>query len=359
MSEVILSLQGVEIRYGASRVVTDASFDVHAGEFVTLLGPSGSGKTSLLRAIAGFVPVAAGEVRLLGERVNDMPPYERDVGLVFQNYALFPHMTVQQNLSFGPRMMKLKTAEIAKRVDEALHHVRLDAYAGRFPHELSGGQQQRVAIARALAMRPTLLLLDEPMSNLDARLRAEMRVELTALLRRIGATAVSVTHNQEEALAMSDRVIVMCEGGIRQIGTPGEIYRLPADPFVDGFVGDANVIEATLVGSDGDAASFTVPWGDTVRVAGGAQPDGAALLLIRPESIYVCAPGETPSPAVNQAKGRLVASAYMGAYVEMRAALGTHELMVKVPAEHAAARLQVGDDIVLHWHPAVVRVIRR
>ena len=359
MSEIVLSLSAVEIRYGASKVVEAASFDVRDGEFVTLLGPSGSGKTSLLRAIAGFVPVAAGEVRLLGHRVNDMPAYERDVGLVFQNYALFPHMTVAENLSFGPRMMKLATAETATRVDEALQHVRLGAYAGRYPHELSGGQQQRVAIARALAMRSKLLLLDEPMSNLDARLRAEMRVELVALLRGIGATALSVTHNQEEALAMSDRVIVMAEGGIRQIGTPGEIYRFPADAFVAGFIGDANVIEATFAAVDGEATRFTVPWGETVRAAGRAPEEGDALLLLRPESVGVCAPGEAPDVESNRVRGRLVARAYMGAYVEMRAALGGIELVAKVPADHASAHLALGNDIVLHWRPDAVRVIRR
>jgi len=359
MSEPVLSLSAVDIRYGSTRIVEGASFDVAAGEFVTLLGPSGSGKTSLLRAIAGFVPVAAGDVRLSGELVNDIPAYERDVGLVFQNYALFPHMTVAENLSFGLRMMKMPKAEIATRVEEALHHVRLGAYAGRYPHELSGGQQQRVAIARALAMRPTLLLLDEPMSNLDARLRAEMRVELAALLRRIGATALSVTHNQEEALAMSDRVIVMAEGGIRQIGTPGDIYRYPADSFVAAFIGDANVIDATFAGADAEATRFTPPWGDTVRAAGRVTEEGAALLLVRPEHIGVCAPGEAPDPAANHARGRLVARAYMGSCVEMRAALGAVELVAKVPAEHAAARLVLGDDVVFHWRAPAVRVIRR
>jgi len=357
--ETILSLRGVDIRYGASRIVEGATFDVHSGEFVTLLGPSGSGKTSLLRAVAGFVPIAAGEVRLQDERVNDIPPYERDVGLVFQNYALFPHMTVAQNLSFGPRMMKLSRADTAMRVHEALQHVRLDAYAGRYPHELSGGQQQRVAIARALAMRPTLLLLDEPMSNLDARLRAEMRVELAALLRRIGATALSVTHNQEEALAMSDRVIVLAEGGIRQIGSPGEIYRTPVDSFVASFIGDANVIEATFAEGDGEAGLFTVPWGETVRAAGHGVGEGAALLLVRPESVGVAVPGDTPHPDLNWARGRLVARAYMGSYIEVRASLGGVELVAKVPPDHASAQLVLGDDIVLQWHPNAVRVIRR
>jgi len=253
---VVLEIQDVDIRYGDTSVVASASFDVRQGEFVTLLGPSGSGKTSLLRAIAGFVPISAGHIRLRGESQEKVPPYQRDVGLVFQNYGLFPHMTVEGNLSFGPRMMRVPAGEIEVRVAEALAQVRLERLRARYPHELSGGQQQRVAIARALAMRPSLLLLDEPMSNLDARLRSEMRVELLVLLKRLGTTAVAVTHNQEEALGMSDRIVVMAEGGIRQVGTPADIYLQPADSFVANFVGDANVVEAQHVGSTADGDSL-------------------------------------------------------------------------------------------------------
>jgi ABC-type Fe3+/spermidine/putrescine transport system ATPase subunit len=278
---------------------------------------------------------------------------------VFQNYALFPHMTVAENLSFGLRMMKMPKAEIATRVEEALHHVRLGAYAGRYPHELSGGQQQRVAIARALAMRPTLLLLDEPMSNLDARLRAEMRVELAALLRRIGATALSVTHNQEEALAMSDRVIVMAEGGSARSArraTSIDTRPIPSSPPSSAM--PTSSTRPSPAPTPRRPASHP-PWGDTVRAAGRVTEEGAALLLVRPEHIGVCAPGEAPDPAANHARGRLVARAYMGSCVEMRAALGAVELVAKVPAEHAAARLVLGDDVVFHWRADAVRVIRR
>ncbi|HVO88962.1 MAG TPA: ABC transporter ATP-binding protein, partial [Casimicrobiaceae bacterium] len=275
----VLELRNVDIHYGPIKVVADASFAVAQGEFVTLLGPSGSGKTSLLRAIAGFVVPTSGEVRLHGARMENVPPFERDIGMVFQNYALFPHMTVAQNLSFGPRMMKIARAEIAQRVGEALAQVRLAEYAARYPHELSGGQQQRVAIARALAMRPSLLLLDEPMSNLDARLRAQMRTDLMLLLKSLGVTALAVTHNQEEALAMSDRIIVMSQGSIRQIGTPTQIYRQPADPFVADFIGDANVIRARYSDASDGLARFELASGQSVYAATSANASGDCLLL--------------------------------------------------------------------------------
>jgi len=233
--ETVLSLRGVEIRYGASRIVEGATFDVHSGEFVTLLGPSGSGKTSLLRAIAGFVPIAAGEVRLQDERVNDIPAYERDVGLVFQNYALFPHMTVAQNLSFGPSMMKLSRSDTATRVDEALHHVRLDAYAGRYPHELSGGQQQRVAIARALAMRPALMLFDEPTSALDPEMIGEV-LEVMKELAREGMTMIVVSHEMGFAREVADRMVMMHDGRIIEEAPPAQFFSAPAHERTRAFL---------------------------------------------------------------------------------------------------------------------------
>lgn len=362
MTTPLLQLRGVGIRYGDTEVVADASFDVAQGEFVTLLGPSGSGKTSLLRAIAGFVKTSAGDILIEGERVNDTPAYERDVGLVFQNYALFPHMTVAENLGFGPRMLRVPRQEIETRVEETLAHVRLSPYAARYPHELSGGQQQRVAIARALAIRPRLMLLDEPMSNLDAKLRAEMRVELTALLRRLGVTAVSVTHNQEEALAMSDQVVVMGEGGVRQIGTPGDVYLRPADPFVAGFVGDANVVEATHLGYEDVWHFYQSPWG---RVACKDAPPGVSgnsMLLLRPEAISLVRAGTASSPAPRDdehcTRGEFVARAYMGAFVELRATIGTTEILVKLPAASAPVSLSVGDIVELRWDVASVRAIK-
>jgi ABC-type Fe3+/spermidine/putrescine transport system ATPase subunit len=360
-SAPVLELQGIEIRYGNVQVVSNASFAVREGEFVTLLGPSGSGKTSLLRTIAGFVPASAGTVLLRGKSVQDVPPYERDIGMVFQNYALFPHMTVEENLSFGPRMLKMPPKEIESRIAEALAHVRLESFRDRNPHQLSGGQQQRVAIARALAIRPTLLLLDEPMSNLDARLRAEMRVELAELLRRLGMTAVAVTHNQEEALAMSDRIVVMAEGSIRQVGTPADVYLRPADAFVANFVGDANVLEAGHVGHTVDGHSlFRTPSGDHIVVAGDpADCLRASRLLVRPESISICdddGPEDARREGFNRVRGRVVSAAYMGAFTELRTDVSGQQLLVKLPAA-AAREVPVGVHVLLQWEPTSVRAL--
>jgi ABC-type Fe3+/spermidine/putrescine transport system ATPase subunit len=357
----VLELDGVGIRYGRTQVVSDASFQVAAGEFVTLLGPSGSGKTSLLRAIAGFVTPAAGQVRLHGVRMDNVPAYERDIGMVFQNYALFPHMTVAQNLSFGPRMTRTPKKEIEARVAETLAQVRLSEYRDRYPHELSGGQQQRVAIARALAIRPSVLLLDEPMSNLDARLRAQMRVDLIALLKGLGVTAVSVTHNQEEALAMSDRIIVMAEGKVRQIGSPGDIYRNPADPFVADFVGDANVIRAKFAANEGDLARFETEWGQAIHaLAASPLISSAALLLIRPESISIVRTAQgARGEGTNRVCGKVSHRAYMGAFVEIRIAAGSQDFLVKQPVGPGYAELAVGDTVEMHWDPATVVALRQ
>ena len=358
----VLEVEGVDIRYGGNLVVSGASFDVREGEFVTLLGPSGSGKTSLLRTIAGFLPVSAGQIRLRGESMEAVPAYQRDVGLVFQNYGLFPHMTVEGNLSFGPRMMKVPASEIEVRVAEALAQVRLERLRERYPHELSGGQQQRVAIARALAMRPSLLLLDEPMSNLDARLRSEMRVELLVLLKKLGMTAVAVTHNQEEALGMSDRIVVMAEGGIRQVGAPVDIYLHPADSFVANFVGDANVIDAQCAGFAADGASlYRSAGGMLIRgMAATAAPSGQAVrLLIRPELIEVDLGG--PAEGTDSMSGlaaHVVSAAYMGSFTEIRTRVGAEQILVKLAAGTSVPAVEVGQPVLMRWAPEAVKVLQ-
>lgn len=356
----MLELHRVAVGYGRDPVVKDVSFRVEQGEFITLLGPSGSGKTSLLRSIAGFVPTSDGEIRLEGRAMDGVEPYERDIAVVFQNYALFPHMTVEQNLAFGPRTMRLPKKQIAERVAQTLAQVRLQAFGKRYPHELSGGQQQRVAIARALAMQPKLLLLDEPMSNLDARLRAEMRVELTALLKSLRVTSVSVTHDQEEALAMSDRIIVLAEGKVRQIGSPADIYQRPVDPFVAGFVGDANVIPARHGGQELGLARFMTEWGQALRTAAGSLIEGErGLLLVRPEVILLCKPDELAylSPARTCLTGILKSRAYMGATTEVRVQVGPGELLLKLAAGRDGSDLVVGDTVLAHWDTSAARVI--
>lgn len=240
MSEPALRLAGIEKRYGATVAVAGLGLEVREGEFVTLLGPSGCGKTTTLGLIAGFFAPTAGEIFLQGRPMAGLPPFRRDIGVVFQDYALFPHMTAGENVAFGLKMRNLTREEIAKRVREALDLVQLSGLAERRPLELSGGQRQRVALARALVIHPTLLLLDEPLSNLDLKLREEMRVEIAGLQRRLGITTVFVTHDQGEALVMSDRIAVMNAGRIEQVGTPAEIYERPASRFVAEFIGRMN-----------------------------------------------------------------------------------------------------------------------
>src|SRR5689334_3463235 len=241
-----LVLQRLEKRYGDTTVVAALDLAVKRGEFIALLGPSGCGKTTTLRMTAGLVPASGGRIMIGGDDVTRLPPYRRDIGLVFQNYALFPHMTVAQNIAFGLEMRGVAKSEIAQRVGEALALGRLEAYGARRPRELSGGQQQRVALARALVIRPSLLLLDEPLSNLDAKLREEMRVEIRDIQRRLGITTVFVTHDQVEALSMCDRVAVMGGGRLIQFGTPFEIYERPRHPFIADFVGRTNKIAGTV-----------------------------------------------------------------------------------------------------------------
>jgi len=252
-ANVAVQLDGVLKRFGDAIALHKISLTIEEGEFITLLGPSGCGKTTLLNLMAGFAEADGGEIFIDGDLVTEIPPYQREIGIVFQNYALFPHMTVEKNVGYGLRMRGVPKAEIAERVEQALALVKLAGFGQRKPRELSGGQQQRVALARALVIRPKVLLLDEPFSALDKNLRLSMQVELKAIQRKLGVTTVFVTHDQGEALSMSDRVVVMSAGHVRQIGTPDDIYRRPQDPFVAGFVGDVNILPGHYTGRDSTA----------------------------------------------------------------------------------------------------------
>jgi putative spermidine/putrescine transport system ATP-binding protein len=288
MADPALQLAALTKRFGALTAVNAIDLTVAQGEFVTLLGPSGCGKTTTLNMIAGFVTPDGGSIRLQGHAVESLPPFRRDLGLVFQDYALFPHMTVAENVGFGLRMRRVPRGEIAERVAQALDLVQLNGLGERRPLQLSGGQRQRVALARALVIRPAMLLLDEPLSNLDLKLREEMRVEISALQRRLGIATVFVTHDQGEALTMSDRIAVMRDGRIEQIGTPTDIYERPATRFVAGFIGAANLID----GQDG-------------------------VVVVRPERLKLSKPGHEPSGA-RCWPVRIEHVVYLGSRLELR-----------------------------------------
>ena len=287
-------------------------------EFFTLLGPSGCGKTTLLRMIAGFEHPTSGEIRLHGKDVANLPPRARPVNMVFQNYALFPHLTVAQNVAFGLEMLKWKKADIAARVDETLALVKLGSFRSRKPAQLSGGQQQRVALARALAPRPQVLLLDEPLSALDLKLRKEMQFELKRLQRETGITFVLVTHDQEEALAMSDRLAVMNTGRIQQIGTPEDIYDDPANRFVADFIGEANLIPGAALGRN-----------------------TAVIVAVRPERVGVAAPGEPV-----RLRGVVEAATFLGSDTLMEVAVPSGRIRARI---RGAARMAPGTEVGLTW----------
>src|SRR5690349_3237673 len=308
-----LSLNGLSKHYGDFYAVREVSLTIADGEFLVLLGPSGCGKTTTLRMVAGFIEPSAGHVRLAGQDVTLLPPWKRNAGMVFQSYALFPHMTVAENVAFGLEMRKLATPEIEIRAREALRLVRLEAYASRLPRQLSGGQQQRVALARALAIRPDVLLLDEPLSNLDAKLRQEVRVEIRELQRQLGLTTVMVTHDQEEALTMADRLVVMNEGTVHQVGTQRDLYERPADRFVAGFVGRTTFLAGTVE----SAGRFRTDGGLGLAVAGGTP--GKAALSLRPERIEIAA---RPLAGLdNDLPGTVEFVSYLGAQIDIHVRL--------------------------------------
>lgn len=287
-----IRLEAVRRTFGQTRAVDGISLRVAQGELFTLLGPSGCGKTTLLRMIAGFSDLDEGSIWFDALRIDQLPPHRRNIGMVFQSYAVFPNLDVAGNVAYGLRARKLPSNEIRARVEEALATVRLAEYGRRWPHELSGGQLQRVAIARSLVIKPAVLLFDEPLSNLDAQLRTHMRVEIRQLQQALGITAVYVTHDQEEALAISDRIAVLRAGRLEQVGAPETIYRAPETAFVAEFLGSTNLLPAVVRGYDG-ISTLVEAGGATLRVPGLAGAEGARTLLsVRPESLRIAGPGE-------------------------------------------------------------------
>ena len=285
MEESIVSLINVEKKFGQNLVVQKMNMEIHSGEFLTLLGPSGCGKTTTLRMIAGFEDATGGIIKVQGVRVEDKEPYEREVNTVFQNYALFPHMTVYDNVAYGLMIKKVAKAEIKTKVDEMLQLVQLVGYEKRKPDELSGGQKQRVAIARALINNPKVLLLDEPLGALDLKLRKQMQIELKRLQKKLGITFVYVTHDQEEALTMSDRIAVMRNGIIEQLATPMEIYNCPKTKFVAGFIGETNLFDGVVTEINGNHISVETSSGKMIVVATDATIGENVHISVRPEYI--------------------------------------------------------------------------
>ena len=327
----------VSRHFGEVRAVDGVSLEIADGEFFAMLGPSGSGKTTCLRMLAGFERPTAGRVELHGRDVTDLPPYERDVNTVFQDYALFPHLSVAENVAYGLTIQKVAKPEIRRRVGEALDLVRLPDYGPRKPAQLSGGQRQRVALARALINRPRVLLLDEPLGALDLKLRQQMQTELKAIQRQVGITFLFVTHDQEEALAMSDRLAVFNQGKIEQVGTPAEVYERPRTVFVAGFVGTTNLL-----------------LGDLARRLGTAGP-----AAIRPERIRLLAPGVSPGAGEASAEGSIREAVYLGMHTRYTVDLDLGgELAVvaqNLDADAADAASAQGRRVRLAWEPSAIR----
>ena len=339
-----LSLSGLQKTFGATRVVEGFSLDAALGEFISLLGPSGCGKTTVLRMIAGFEPPTAGSIRIGGSDVTQKPANQRQIGMVFQSYALFPNMTVARNIGFGLKVAGKGRKEIEARVTQMLDLIDLPKLGHRYPSELSGGQQQRVSLARALAREPQILLLDEPLSALDAKIRVSLRDDLRALQRKLGITAIFVTHDQEEALALSDRVVVMNKGRVEQIGTPAEIYSAPATGFVAGFVGAMNVLDCVAI--DAAAGRFALD-GQPLTVPLKHSASGATLKVgIRPEAMTL-----TPLEGANRLTGALEELTFLGPLVRLRLRVGQTPIRVDLFGAARANPPKIGDPATVYFAP--------
>ena len=348
-----IAVQNVTKRFGAMAAANDVTLEVDEGELFTLLGPSGCGKTTLLRLIAGFYTPDEGEVRFDGRRVNEVPPHERGIGMVFQNYALWPHMTVFDNVAYGLKLRKVPAAEIAQRVQGVLEKVKLAGLDERYPGQLSGGQQQRVALARALVLNPEILLLDEPLSNLDAKIRIQVRAEIRKLQKELGITTIYVTHDQEEALTLSDRIAVFDKGRLLEVGPPKTLYERPRTRFVADFIGINNLIEGTVTAVDTGRGRLRAqtPLGEWSASFTEAPPVGSrCVLCIRPENIDL--DGDA-AEELNVAPGQITFAAYLGNTLRYDADLGqgvTFKADIRDPRHHS--QLAIGTRVRLAFSAA-------
>jgi putative spermidine/putrescine transport system ATP-binding protein len=354
-----LRLRQLTKAFGAAKAVDQISLDVPPGAFVSLLGPSGSGKTTTLNLIAGFLAPDSGDILLDQRSIADVPPHKRNIGMVFQSYSLFPHMTVADNVGFPLRMRtRLSREQARRRIDEMLALVQLGHLGNRYPRQLSGGQQQRVAMARALVSHPRLLLMDEPLGALDKKLREQMQVEIKRIHRSVGTTVIYVTHDQTEALTMSDLVVVMHQARVAQVGTPRVLYEAPASLFVADFLGDSNLLAAKVIRADGDDLVVEIGSGETIRATRGtrAAPEGSrVVVLIRPEDMSVATTPER-GDGHDALTGRVKDISYHGDTFKLDVAVGEEVLKVKVAREHGVG-MERGRQVFLRWKSAAARVL--
>lgn len=360
MTEPAVVTEGLAKEFGRLRAVDGVSFEIEEGEFFSLLGPSGCGKSTTLRMLAGFERPTEGKVRIDGEVINDVPPYDRDVGMVFQSYALFPHKTVGENVGFGLKMEGVPMDEREKRVADILDLVGLPGFEDRSPGELSGGQQQRVALARALVIEPSVLLLDEPLSNLDLKLRKEMQFELKRIQTELDITTIYVTHDQEEALSMSDEILVMNDGRPEQTGSPREVYNEPANEFVADFMGESNLVDARIVERTDAGAELDIPEAGSVTVAEDALGDGpqkgdAVALSLRSEDLQIADPGQNET-AID---GTVTTQTFRGKVTTYLVDIGDDEVIVETSGKRAQDAIDTGDDVAVTWDDGECLVLGR
>ena len=359
MNKVSVQCRHVRLAYGKTEVLKDVSLDIAPGEFFALLGPSGSGKSTLLRVIAGFSRHQQGQVLVDGVDISPLPPWQRQIGMVFQSYALWPHMTVWDNVAFGLVERKTDKATLQRKVGAALELVGLGSYAQRRPNQLSGGQQQRVALARTIVIEPQVLLLDEPLSNLDKTLRVQMRQELLAMQRRLGLTTIFVTHDQEEAMTTADRMAVLDQGVVQQVGSPMALYDHPVNTFVAGFVGTMNLLPGRVRARSGDTLMLDVDGIGELRFPAPADvPAGDRLMLsFRPHSLRVDVPDVPRDARCVWMPGTVEAAEFLGESTRYRVRVGSHALSVDHPHHVGSGRFAVGSAISLGLEPAQVRLL--
>ncbi|WP_242396617.1 ABC transporter ATP-binding protein [Clostridium butyricum] len=353
MSDVIVKIDKVNKLYGDNHVVRNLNMVVHEGEFLTMLGPSGCGKTTTLRMIAGFETPTDGDIFVEGQKIQNTEPYDREVNTVFQNYALFPHMTIYENVAFGLSIKKINKDEIKERVTKMLELVQLSGYENRKPSQLSGGQKQRVAIARALINRPKVLLLDEPLGALDLKLRKQMQFELKRLQRKLGITFIYVTHDQEEALTMSDRIAIMYGGNLEQIGTPKEIYEKPASRFVGDFIGESNIFYGIAGNKKGDSVKVKIENGDISVMASEVRENEIVYVLVRPENIKL----STKPVEGFSLVGKIKEHVYIGNVNKTIVSL-PEGMEIKMNASTKSNLMEIGTEVCIYWDKEDAVVIK-